>query len=184
MSAEGSQVRIGLPKKAVHRGGGFLPRKARVPTPPRRAPGQSRAQIVVLEEGALRGSLPIPPAELDQTVVVAQTHGETALQFAERVKHRIAMVERSGAAVAQVSVVLGHDCNEQALAARRLLGSAVLACASSTRGPCELVFVSHWEDRDLRQKLWELVELLVNEPGSAKVPIRLRFRHHVPSVAS
>jgi len=140
--------------------------------------------VIVLEEGALKGAPPIRAAELDQTAVVAQAHGETALQLVDRVKHRIAMVERSGAVVAQVSVVLGHDCDEQAMAARRLLGTMVLAYANSKRGPCELVLVGQWEDRDLRQQLWELVELLVNEPGGAKAPIRLRFSHQAPRVAS
>lgn len=178
MSAEGSQTRFCSSKKVRHLAGS--PGKSRVPVPPCRGPGQSMAQIVVLEEGALRGGRPIPAAELDQTVVVAQAHGETALQLRERVKHRITMVERSGAVVAQVSVVLGHDCDEQTMAARRLLGTMVLAYANSTRGPCELVLVGEWEDRDLRQQLWALVELLVNEPGGAKAPIRLRFNCQVP----
>ena len=60
----------------------------------------------------------------------------------------------------------------------------VLAYANSTHGPCELVLVGEWEDRDLRPQLWELVELPVNEPRSAKAPIRLRFSRQVLQVAS
>jgi hypothetical protein len=172
MSLECSRESIGSTKKAFARGG-VQPRRPRVPAPPRRAAGHSRAQIVVIEEGALPGAFPMPPMDLDQTTVVAQTSGETRLELAQRAIHRIATVQRSGIDVAQVAVLLGRDFDEQAMAARRLLGCGVLASAAHRQ--CELVFVGRSEDRDLRRRLWELVELLVTEPGSAKVPIRLRF---------
>ena len=173
MSAEGFAEQMGSARKVVSRAE-QSPRKSKVPAPPRRGPHHSRAQIVVIEEGALTGALPSRPAEFDETVVVAQTFGETALQLAQRAIHRIAMLHRTGAHVVQVSIFLAPNADQQTMAARRLLGSAVLASANSARRQCELVFGVR-DEQGLRQQLWELVELLVTEPGSATVPIRLRF---------
>ena len=153
-------------------------RKTRVLSPPREQASEiSKTQLVVVEEGARAQGLPERQGEPEQTAVVAQTQGESALELVERAIHRIATIERSPTEVSQVSVLLGPDCDEQTMAARRLLGCAVLAYANASRRPCELVFVGRWEDRELRRQLWELVEALVTEPGSAKVPIRLRFSH-------
>ncbi len=174
VSAQGSQERAGSANDTSGRAAPG-PRKARVPSPPSRRLGESRAQIVVLEEGALTGALQTRPADLDQTAVVAQNRGETALQLSERAIHRLAMVQRSGAELVQVLIFLAPVLDEQTMAARRLLGSAVLAHANSARRPCELVFVGRREDRDLSRQLWTLVELLVTEPGSVNVSIRLRF---------
>jgi hypothetical protein len=183
MSAQALHQHLGPAKSVLDRSGSRV-RKSKVPVPRRLGPVHSKAEIVVIEEGALTGALPARPVALDQTVVVAQTSGETVLQLVERAVHRIEIVARSGAEVGQVSVFLGSEFDQSTMAARRLLSSAVLAYANSARRSSELVFVGRWQDRDLRQQLWQLVETLVTEPGSAKVPIRLRFIHEAPPAAS
>lgn len=182
MSADASREHVGSAKERSGRARPH-PGRVRLPSPPRAAPGRYKTQIVVLEEGALNGALPARPAQLDETDVVAQSRGETLRELADRTIHRIVMLERSDAEVAQVSVFLGSDFGQSTMAARHMVGSAVLAYANSARRKCELVFVGRWEDRELRAQLWELVESLVTEPGSANVPIRLRFVHR-PSHAS
>lgn len=126
----------------------------------------------------------IRPNELDQTAVIARSAGETLLDLVQRAIHRIAMMDRSNIALLRVTVFLAPDCDPQAMAARRLLGSAVLAHATATARPCELVFAGSPQHRKLLVHLWQLVEVLVTEPGSSKVPIRLQFGDERPLKAS
>jgi hypothetical protein len=140
--------------------------------PPARQPRSNvRSRIVVVEPGADNAPC---AATLEQTMVVAPTSGEDALALARRAIPRIACVQ-SGSTEGEIVVCLGARSDPQTLAARRILGTAVLAEARATRRRCELIFVGNAGDYELQHRLWELVELLVHEPGSAFVPIRLRF---------
>jgi hypothetical protein len=139
----------------------------------RALPRNERLRCVVLECGAGR----LREADgFDETIAVAQMHGESPLAFAQRVIERIASIDRSGRSFESATLLVGPRDDWPAKAARRLIALALSAHARARRDMSELTLAAVGEAKpEGRAELLGLAEELMALPNSSSVPVRVRF---------
>jgi hypothetical protein len=153
-------------------------RGKRVPVPAKRLElRQARTvRLVVVESGAHRFDSYVAPDGLDETMVVAQTAGESVPELVLRIGRAMKAIERSGRQLGQSIVVAAPRGDAAAAESRILIGRALLARSESVSGRMsELFFMAERSEPKLAHELMALVEALVGESGGDRVPIRLRF---------
>lgn len=155
------------------------PRRGKlVPVPAKRLElRQARTvRLVVVESGAHRFDACVAPDGLDETMVVAQTEGESVPELVIRIGRAMKAIERSGRQLGQSIVVAAPRAGASAVQSRILIGRALLTRSESVSGRMsELFFMADRSEPKLVHELMALVEALVSEAGGDRVPIRLRF---------
>lgn len=134
-----------------------------------------RARLIVVEDGTTGFETHVSPDGTEQTVVVAQSGGEPPAEFAQRAVRRILVLEQSLRSIEQTIVLLAPRFDREATAARLLLARALMTHSAATNaGASELVLspsMSLGSDGD--QGLLSLIDVLIGEPGSCSLPVRV-----------
>lgn len=141
---------------------------------PAAVPARERLRLLVKEAGS--GPLTSAEAEaFDETMVIAQTQGESAQTFAERAVERIATAERAGRRFDSTLLLAGDQPEQGAQAARRAIARSMAAHARAHGQPELVIETTATPSAALRHELLALAEeLLVGSEGQS-TPVRLRF---------
>jgi hypothetical protein len=134
-------------------------------------------RCVVLENG----SRPLTDAgaqSFDQTLVMAQMHGELPALFAQRTLERLASIERSGRRLEAATLLTGDQHDSASNAARRLIAMGLSASAQAHHAghPVELTLcAARGSSPAHRAELLSLAEEVMALSGGEHVPVRVRF---------
>jgi hypothetical protein len=118
----------------------------------------------------------------EETVVIAQTAGESAVEFAQRVLQRLASAEREARFFSFARFLAGVHYDPQTRAARRLLLLALATHLRSEAGRSSLLLeVAAAAGEQERHDLLTLLDQLVASKGRGELSVRLRFGLGSPS---
>lgn len=114
----------------------------------------------------------MPPAMVDQTVLIAQSTSESPNAFAQRVLSRIAALERMRRHFQTIVVLLAERRDSASRAARRLIVLALAAHLRARGGPATLALRSRPSaSADERRELLELAGELTEFPSALSVKV-------------
>ena len=142
----------------------------------------SAGRLIVLEDRARSTDSVLTADEWEETTLIVQGAGDTAVELPFRVMGRLALLERSGRIVDRAVLVIASNRDAQSQAARELTCHALIVHMEG-QGYGELVLAAPGAEIQLRHELMTLVEgLLCGHEGSS-VMIRLEFHSEAPQVA-
>jgi len=129
---------------------------------------------VLVERGAEALGGAVSPGDCHEVIVVREC--ESPLELFQHVAAQLAGLEREGKLVARTVIAITPRLEPQRLAARRVLGLAILSHVQVTGVEAELVLaVDEIAALEVRHSVLTLVEDLVLHPGSRRSSIRVRF---------
>jgi len=135
-----------------------------------------RTRLVLLEGGLTGFDAHAPPDESEQTVVIAQGSAEGPRAVAERAVRRIEALQHSGQRIGLAVLVLAPYFDAATTAARLSFGRALITHSAVSSGSELLLSGADGEVcASYQRSLLALVDALMNEPGSASLPIRVQF---------
>lgn len=138
-------------------------------------PTLGAGRLVVSEVGASSLDAALSREPWQETVLIAEQGDAARAELPARVASRIALLERHGNRLACAVLLVGSACDASSDAARELVARALLTHLIAS-GSGELIVSAHEPNRELRDRLVELVGKLLGELTSQAVTIRLQFR--------
>ena len=134
---------------------------------------QHRVRLLLIEAGASGAEEHAQRRDGEHTVVIGQSSEELPTALAVRAVHHILVLERAGRQIESAVVLLAPRFDLEVTAARVLITRALSTHAASSAVPgCELLLRGRSE---LRSEILGLLTVLVGEPSSWSLPIRVRF---------